>query len=95
MIQIFQAEWCPFSAVVRQRLTELGIDFIARQVAPEREDRDAMRAEVGDDSIPAVLLEDGTVLSGDTREILQALDELFAPAEWEQGHRDQARAHAA
>ena len=94
MIQIFQAEWCPFSAVVRQRMTELGVDYIARQVAPEREDRDSMRAEIGDDSIPAVVLEDGTVLSGDTREILQALDELFSPADWEQGHRDQARAHA-
>ena len=95
MIQIFQAEWCPYSAAVRQRLSELGIDFIARQVAPEKEDRDAMREAVGSDTIPALLLEDGTVLSGDTSEIIAALDERFAPADWEQGHRRQAELHAA
>jgi glutaredoxin len=93
MIEIFQAEWCPYSKAVRQRMTELGVDFVARQVAPEREDRDAMRDAVGDDSIPAVKLEDGTILSGDTGEILAALDERFAPAEWEAGHQRQAALH--
>jgi len=93
MIEIFQAEWCPYSAVVRQRMTELGVDFVARQVAPERADRHAMREAVGDVSIPAIKLEDGTVLSGDTRTILRAIDERFAPADWEEGHRAQAAAH--
>ncbi len=27
MIQVFQAEWCPYSSMLRQRLTELGVDF--------------------------------------------------------------------
>lgn len=93
MIEIFQAEWCPYSAVVRKRMTELGVDYIARQVAPEREDRDAMREAVGDVSIPAIKLDDGTVLSGDTREILDAINQRFAPADWEDGHRAQAAAH--
>ena len=34
MLTLFQSEWCPFSAAVRQRLTELGLDFVARQVEP-------------------------------------------------------------
>ncbi len=93
MIEIFQAEWCPYSRVVRQRMTELGVDFVCRQVAPERDDRDAMREAVGDVSIPAIKLDDGSVLSGDTREILAEIDQRFAPAEWEEGHRAQAAAH--
>lgn len=93
MLQLFQAEWCPYSSIVRQRLTELGVDFVARQVAPEAPDRDGLREETGQDSIPTVVLDDGTVLGGDTSEIIDALDERFAPHEWEAGHRRQAELH--
>jgi glutathione S-transferase len=93
MLQLFQAEWCPYSHRVRQRLTELGVDFVARQVAPQPEDRDALRDATDDDYIPAVILEDGTALAGDTEEILAALDERYAPHEWEEGHRLQAARH--
>jgi glutaredoxin len=30
MIELYQAEWCPHSHHVRQRLTEHGVDFVAR-----------------------------------------------------------------
>ena len=95
MIQLFQAEWCPYSHLVRQRLTELGVDYVIRQVEPEPPDRDALREASGDDYIPALVLEDGRVLSGDTGEIIAALDELFAPGEWEEGHRRQEERHRA
>ena len=39
MIELYQAEWCPHSHKVRQRMTELGLDFVARQVAADKEDR--------------------------------------------------------
>ena len=39
MLELFQAEWCPYSHRVRQRLTELGVDFVARQVEAEPDDR--------------------------------------------------------
>jgi glutathione S-transferase len=93
MIQLFQAEWCPFSADVRQRLGELGVDYVARQVAPDREDRTELLEETGVDSIPVLVLEDGTVVGGDTTEILEVLDKQFAPGKWEEGHRRQAAAH--
>jgi glutaredoxin len=32
VLTLYQAEWCPYSSAVRQRLTELGIDFVAKQV---------------------------------------------------------------
>ncbi len=93
MIQLFQAEWCPFSSVVRQRLTELGVDYVIRQAAPDAEDREGLRDATGQDTIPALVLEDGEVLAGDTGEIVERLDELFAPHAWEEGHRRQKELH--
>ena len=92
MLELYQAEWCPYSHTVRERLTELGVDFVARQVAPRPEDRDAMREAVGTDSIPVLVTEDGRVLT-ESDEILGFLDENYAPAEWERGHQAQERVH--
>ncbi len=97
MIQVFQAEWCPHSSRLRQRLTELGVDFVARQVDPFPEQRDALREATRSDSIPAVVFDDGTVLAGDTSEIIAEIDARFGEGKgssWVQGHDDQARAHA-
>jgi len=94
MIQLYQAEWCPYSHAVRQKLTELGVDYVARQVPPNPEDRDDLREATGDDYIPALVFEDGTVLSGETSEILDALDERFPPGRFADGHRRQAELHA-
>lgn len=58
MLELFQAEWCPYSSAVRQRLTELGIDFIAKQVAPRQEDRK------GEHEIPLLVTEDGQRVEG-------------------------------
>jgi glutathione S-transferase len=59
MLVLHQAEWCPYSAAVRERLTELDIDFVARQVAPWPEQR------TGVDSIPTLETEDGFVAGTD------------------------------
>jgi glutaredoxin len=93
MIEIWQAEWCPFSAQLRERLTERGVDFVAHQVAPDRGRRDAMRQEVGTDEIPAVRLDDGEVLTGDTDAMLARVDELFPPTPETEGHRQMDAAH--
>jgi glutaredoxin len=73
MIQLYQAEWCPFSHQVRQLLTERGVPFVALQVEPEPEQRDAMAEAVGERSIPVAVLDDGTILAGDTDEVLAEL----------------------
>jgi uncharacterized protein len=71
---LYQAEWCPFSSAVREVLTELGIDFVARQVEPEPEDRAELRAIAGTDSIPVLRSEDGSLHRG-VREIFAHLRE--------------------
>jgi glutathione S-transferase len=73
-LTLYQAEWCPFSAAVREVLTELGVDVMLRQVEPQPEERAAMREATGTDSIPVLVSEDGAIHSG-TREIFAYLQE--------------------
>jgi uncharacterized protein len=75
LLTLYQAEWCPFSSAVREVLTELGVDFVARQVEPWPEERRELQALVGTDQIPVLETEDGRLYRG-TREIFAYLREL-------------------
>jgi glutathione S-transferase len=89
MLELFQTEWCPSSRRVRQRLTELGLDYINRQVPVEREARTALRAAVGTDTIPALRLENGSALVGEDN-ILVYLGEHFAEPLEAEAHQQKA-----
>lgn len=89
MIQLYQAEWCPHSHRVRQRLTELGLDFVARQVAPEPGDRAEMERATGRRAIPTIVFADGEVVGGE-EEILAALDSRFPEPPDAARHREKA-----
>lgn len=94
MLTLFQAEWCPKSHRVRQRLTELGLPFVAMQVEPRPEDRHELREASGDDSIPVLLTEEGDAIR-DADRIIEWLDAHYAEPATARGHRAQARAHSA
>jgi glutathione S-transferase len=84
VIELYQAEWCPHSHKVRQRLTELGLDFIARQVAAERTDRpDELE-------IPTLISDRREVFTGED-EILAYLDRCFDQRPDARRHRAKAR----
>ena len=89
MIRLYQAEWCPHSHRVRQRLTELGLDFVAHQVPVDRADRTELEGATGQRSIPTLVLEDGTIVSGDD-EIIATLDERFPEPPEAARHRQKA-----
>jgi glutathione S-transferase len=89
MIELYQAEWCPHSHRVRQRLTELGLDYIARQVAPDPGDREELGRVSGERSIPTLVFDDGTVVSGEDG-ILAALDQRFTEPYAAERHREKA-----
>ena len=55
-IELYQAEWCPHSHRVRQRLTELGLDFVARQVPVDPAERAELEGATGRRSIPTLVL---------------------------------------
>lgn len=84
-MELYQAEWCPYSSAVRERLTELGIDFVAKQVAPRQEERE------GQHEIPLLVTENGERLEG-TDAVFEYLATLGS-GESERGHRAQYRAH--
>jgi glutathione S-transferase len=65
MLELWQTEWCPASQRIRQRLTELGIDYLTRQVPVDKDQREALRRATGSDIIPALVLDDGTTAIGE------------------------------
>lgn len=93
MLTLYQAEWCPHSSRVRQRLTELMVPFVAMQVEPDPEDRGRLRNVAGDDSIPVLVAESGEAI-GDVDAILEWLDANYAEPTEAEGHRAEARDHA-
>jgi predicted GNAT family acetyltransferase/glutaredoxin len=82
---LYQAEWCPFSSAVREVLTELGVDFVARQVEPWPEQRAALQALAGTDRTPVLETADGRFFRG-TREIFAYLRGL-EPWQFAAAHR--------
>jgi predicted GNAT family acetyltransferase/glutaredoxin len=78
MLTLYQAEWCPFSSAVREVLTELGVDFVAKQVEAWPEDRASVRAELGTDQIPVLVTDDGATYVG-TRRIFEYLEAFESP----------------
>jgi glutathione S-transferase len=91
VIELYQAEWCPYSSAVRERLSELGIPFVARHVAPWPEQRTALVDRTGTDSIP-VLDAAGELFVG-THEIFAYLD-AFDPPPTAAEHRARYHEHA-
>ncbi len=55
LLELWQAEWCPSCRRVRQRFTELGVSFIARQVPAAREQRAELEAMSGQSAIPVLV----------------------------------------
>jgi nucleotide-binding universal stress UspA family protein/glutaredoxin len=92
MLTLYQAEWCPHSHRVRQRLTELGVDYIAKQVPARREDRAELRRATGSDRVPVLLTDAGPLEGSD--EILRYLAARFEESADAHAHRAQAREHA-
>jgi len=89
MLELFQAEWCPSSARVRQRFTELGIDYVIHQVPVEREARGVLRDTVGALTIPALRLENGSAIVG-AENILAHLGEHSVEVPEAEAHRQRA-----
>jgi glutathione S-transferase len=94
MDELYQAEWCPHSRRVRQRFTELGVSFVARQVPADPADREELRRKTGSDEIPALVAEDGTVVNGDADQIIEYLEQRHSDRADADKHQQRAAEHA-
>jgi len=70
---------------VRQRLTELGVDYLTRQVPVEKDDRVLLRERTGTETIPVLVVHGEEPLAGE--ETILAYLDLHEPVPME------ARAH--
>ena len=95
MLTLYQAEWCPYSSAVREVLTELGLDFVARQVEPEPERARsvAARARRRPTRIPVLETEDGELFRGARRDLPLPRD-AAEPWEHADAHRRRFLDHA-
>jgi glutathione S-transferase len=89
MLELFQTEWCPGSRRIRQRLTELGLDYVNHQVPVEREQRTLLFELTGSDTVPTLLRDDGSVLVGEEA-ILAYLAHHYEESEQAEAHRAKA-----
>jgi glutathione S-transferase len=89
VLELFQTEWCPASRRVRQRLTELGVDYVVRQVPADPAKRGALEEATGATSVPVLVLDDGTPLVGEER-ILVHLGEHYVDGAGAWAHRARA-----
>ena len=89
MLELYESEWCPTSRRVRERLTELGLDYVIHQVPVKREERAELLTATGADTIPALLLEDGGRVVGEEA-IGAYLDERFDEPPEAEAHRSKA-----
>lgn len=89
MLELWQAEWCPHSHRVRQRLTELRVDWMARTIPVDRREREAMEEATGLRSIPTLV--DGHAVVHGADEIIAYLDERHAEPPDARRHRAQMR----
>ena len=87
-LELWQTEWCPASHRVRQRLTELGLPYLARQVPVERQDRAELISATGHQTIP-VLVSGGDVIAGE-ESIVRYLNARFVDPPDAEDHRARA-----
>jgi len=93
MYELWQTEWCPASRRVRQRLTELGVDYVIRQVPVEKVERTALVAATGTTVIPTLVHDQHGVLVGEDA-IRDWLDETIAESPGADAHKLKAeKAH--
>jgi len=74
-LELWQTEWCPASHRVRQRLTELGLNYLAHQVPVESSDRAELEAATGERTIPVLVI--GTETVTGEQSIMSYLDNHY------------------
>lgn len=74
MLKLYQAEWCPYCARVRSRMTDLGITYINVNVPRAKPDRKELIEISGQTGIPTLVTEEGQVIADDDDAIIAYLE---------------------
>ena len=75
MLEVYQFEGCPYCSKVRQKMTELGIDFIARSVDPD--DRSRVEEVSGQTNVPVLVDPNTDTVMPESDDIVEYLEEHY------------------
>ena len=78
MLKLYQAEWCPYCARVRAKMTDLGITYVNVNVPRDKSDRAELIEISGQAGIPTLVTEDGAVIADSDDQIIAYLEERFS-----------------
>jgi glutathione S-transferase len=76
LLEVYQFEGCPFCSKVREKLTELQIDFIARQVEPDGK-REKPRELTGETQVPVLVDPNTDTVMNESGDIVDYLEEHY------------------
>ena len=72
---LYQAEWCPYCARVRKKMTDLLLDYMIVNVPHSHAERDEVKRASNQTSIPVLV--DGDVVLDDDDDIIPYLDKKY------------------
>jgi len=76
IIELYQFEQCPYCKKVREKLTELQIDFIARQVEASG-DRERVEEVSGQTGVPVIVDPNTDTTMPESDDIVEYLEEQY------------------
>ncbi len=76
MLEVYQFEGCPYCSKVRQKMTDLGIDFVARQVEPKG-DRQRVEEISGQTGVPVLVDPNTDTVMPESDDIVEYLEEHY------------------
>ncbi len=77
MIELFQAEKCPYCEKVRKKLNELGVSFVAHCPWNDEEQKERQMRLGGDNMVPFLYDEEEDVAMYESDDIVEYLEERY------------------
>jgi glutaredoxin len=74
-IVLYQAEWCPYCARVREKMTDLQLDYKIVNVPQDHSQRGIVKEVSGQTGIPVMV--DGDVVLDDDDDIIPYLEKTY------------------
>lgn len=78
MLKLYQAEWCPYCARVRSKMTDLVLTYVNINVPRSKSDRMELMEASGQTGIPTLVTEDGQVIADDDDAIIAYLEKNYS-----------------
>ena len=76
LLELYQFEQCPYCSKVRKQLTEMQIDFVARQVKPNGA-REKPKELTGETQVPVLVDPNTDTVINESDEVVEYLKETY------------------